>query len=183
MKKINYISLLITSILAVLSIGCGRAFPTNINYAPANSIVSPYTYLGNNSAANFSCPGLPNVIPNMDQTVDGSNYFTVCTSKIAGNFSDLLITGNFSASNSLCVVPVQMLDSSHFKAKLDPQGNPSYTCSARNDDGAVLISNPMANSSSFNAVVIVESPQLNNLISCIQNNFANCPNFSFGKIR
>ena len=180
MKKINYISLLITSIPAVLSVGCGRAFPSNINYAPANSIVSPYTYL---SGANFSCPGLPNVIPNMEQAIDGSDYFTVCTSKAIGNFSDLMITGKFSAANSLCVVPVQMLDINHFKAKLDTQGNPVYTCSARNADGAVLISNPMANSPSFNAIVIVESPHLNNLISCIQNNLANCPNFSFGKIR
>jgi hypothetical protein len=183
MKNLKLISLLITSIPAVLSVGCGRVLPSNMNYAPTNSMVmngSPsYT---SQVAAQYSCPGTPNVVPNIDETVDGSDYFTVCTSKTVGDFSDLLVKGKFSTSNSLCAIPVQMLDASHFKPKLDAQGSPIYTCGTATADG-VLLSNPMANSASFNSIIIVESPELNNLMTCVQNNFRNCPNYSFGKIR
>ncbi|MEO7161888.1 MAG: hypothetical protein ABI041_03105 [Bdellovibrionia bacterium] len=182
MKNLNYIALLIISIPVSLSIGCGRINASNINYAPANSTAFSGFSPSNKIAASFSCPGVPNVVPNLDETVDGSDYFTVCTSKTIGNFSDLLITGRFSSNNSLCVVPVQMLDPTHFMPKLDAQKNPVYTCSAPTADG-VLVSNPSANSASFNSIIIVESPELNNLVRCIQNNFTNCPNYSFGKFR
>ena len=184
MKKMKIISLLICSIPMILSVGCGQVYSPNLNYAPLNSLVTTnYSPLNSVVAAQFSCPGLPNVVPNVDQTSDGSDYFTVCTSKTAGDFSDILVTGKFSSSNSLCAVPVQMLDPTHFKPKLDAEGNAVYTCSAPTAEGA-QISLPSANSSSFNAVIIVESHELNNLISCLANDaFLNCPNYSFGKFR
>ncbi len=169
------------SLPVVLSVGCGRVFPGNMDFAPANSLVTNNS-TSNQITAKYSCPGVPNVHPNMEITLDGSDHFTVCTSKTLGNFSDLLITGRFSSSNSLCAIPVQMLSSGQFKAKLDTQGNPVFSCSAPTADG-VLISNPMADSASFNSIIIVESPDLNSLISCIANNYTDCPNYSFGKIR
>jgi hypothetical protein len=182
MKKLNYISLLIISLPISLSVGCGRINPSNINYAPGSSMaISNYSSI-NKFADNYSCPSSPNVVPNMNQTVDGSNNFKVCTSKIAGDFSNLLITGKFSPSNSLCVIPLQLLDPAHFTPKFDVQGNPIYACAAPTAEG-VFISSPMANSANFNAIIVVESPELNNLVRCIKNNYTNCPNYSFGEIR
>ena len=183
MKNLNTVLLLMiaTTMPAALSVGCGQVLPKNINYAPANSMVpasSPSS--ANKIAANFTCPGTPNALPNLDETVTGNDYFSVCTSKTAGNFSDLLITGKSSASNSLCVVPVQMQSTTQFAPKLDAKGYPIYSCSAPTADG-VPVSLPSANS--FNAVIIVEAPYLNSLLTCLEENFADCPNYSFGKIR
>jgi hypothetical protein len=181
MKSVNYISIVIVSIPAVLSVGCGRIVNTHMNYAPANSMVTtPYSF-SNKTATNFSCPTLPNVLPSSQQTADNRDYFTVCSSKTSGNYSDLLITGNSSNTVSLCTIPVQMLDSTNYKIKLDSQGSPIYSCGAPSADG-VLVSNPAANTPSFNAVIIVESPELNNFLTC-QSNLTTCPNYSIGQFR
>ena len=183
MKTLNRITLLIASIPAVLSVGCGRVLPSNINYAPANSTIpASAPSAANKTAASFNCPSAPNVLPNLDETVDGADYFTVCTSKTVSNFSDLLITGNFGATHSLCVVPVHMQNGGKFAPELDTQSNAIYSCSAPTAAG-VLVTVPTGNSSAFNAVIIVESPDLNSLITCLAYNSTNCPNYSFGRIR
>jgi hypothetical protein len=188
MKRLTYATLILSQ--CILLIGCGVVFPTGpMNYAPSNSTNFAVTTSGTSSSnsmtnsSNYSCPGLSNVIPQLNVSTDGTGNYIVCPSKTTGDDTDILVHGKTSNSQSICVFPMQQGQSSMPSPILDSTGAPVYVCALATSGGAFLSFAQSQVPNGFNAVAIVEGGYQYSMSQCILNGLFYCPNYSYGKFR
>jgi hypothetical protein len=127
----------------------------------------------------FSCPVSANVTPHYDWNLDGTDFFTVCTSKDSAY--DLIIHGKTHDSSTVCVYPLQYYSSSQIVWKADAQGFPMVKCQEISGAGnGIAVTFDKTN---FNALIIVEGPDSDQMRLCLTNNNVPCPHYSYGKFR
>jgi hypothetical protein len=145
------------------------------SYAPGAMGTNSYT----DPNAGYNCPGSPNVTPDSDTNLDGTDYFTVCTSKTADD--NLLVHGSTEHSGTICVIPVMGSDDQNMQPVADPSSHQLLMqCVSASSSGASV----SFSSAQFNGVLIVESQDANGMISCMYSgDYNTCPNYSFGMIR
>lgn len=141
-----------------------------------NSLVSPLE-------ENFDCPFEDNVTPMEDWMLDGSGHFEVCPSK--KNAAEILIHGQTYASDTICVFPVEWIDSSSVFVKPDlTNGAILYKCGKATSKGTTV----KFENTDYNSVFIVESPYVQQFLKCAEGKDV-CPEtpytgyYSFGKFR
>src|SRR5262249_30566162 len=126
-----------------------------------------------------TCPQSANVIPDYDTNLNGTDLFTVCTSK--QNNYDLLIHGTTESSPTICIYPATYADATHIYYKPDVQtGGPLVTCVAAQSGGDKVSFNGI----NYNYVFIVEQPYEDQMTTCLTTmSYEQCPHFSAGQIR
>jgi hypothetical protein len=137
---------------------------------------------GTTSDGNYTCPNTANVLSNSDSSYTTSaGRYTVCSQ--TSNLANIKVHGTTMGSNTICVFPIQQVDSSHVYFKPDlSTGLPYASCATitSSSSGLEFIFAGM----SFNAVFIVDDIYKNQMQSCLANaNPGACPVYSYGQFR
>ncbi|HTL12528.1 MAG TPA: hypothetical protein VL588_08585 [Bdellovibrionota bacterium] len=152
------------------------------------------TGAGSTNASGFTCPGYHNVVPDFDQNLDGTEFWDVCYS--ATDKAQIQISGSTSNDPSVCVYPVQIIDSAHVMVKQDlSTGGLLKQCVyASTSDGHYAktyydwhnVSASFA-ATNYNAVIITKSTNQAQMDICLNGpagpDYYACPAFSFGRFR
>jgi len=175
----------VITILSLLSLvgfsSCGNILKANVpTYSNGAGGRSSNLALGATAKmGDFACPATPNILPDKDVNLDGTDIFTACTSPT--RTFDLQITGRTESSSQICVFPVTFIDNIHIYYKPEVStGAPLVQCV----DATSGSMNTSFLNVNYNAVFIVEAQSKQQLIQClVTGNFFTCPHYSFGKIK
>lgn len=178
------LALLMTA-LASLGSGCGQintrkplkvplsstssSTTSNVSLTGAGGLAGPEGYI---------CPAQANVMPqNTVSSLDGKGSYQVCYS--SQDQSMLSITGETFGATSFCVYPVEVVSDTEVYIKRDPVTyGPWSKCVQNNVNGAgVAFEN-----TSYNAVLIVDSTDRNQMNDCLLFGGV-CPRNSYGLFR
>ena len=171
--------LLLASLSASLGItGCGNILRPVIPTAMTNS--SQLNGVGTATSAStsgYSCPAMPNVMPDNDALMDGSGRYSVCTSSTSK--TDIQINGENATSSTLCIFPVQTNDPQHVYTIPGTNG-PLNQCYQISSQGI----NASFPGITFNSVFIVNYADEVQMSQCLTTgNFFECPIYSYGTFR
>jgi hypothetical protein len=168
------------------SIGCGNIYPsTNLMVAPeyATRNTSTLGFNSNDLTGNYDCDGRANILSENSVTGD----FEICGSKLSQNTSEVLVVAKQTTSDSICVFPATVSNSNIINwvqgtsSNGSPSGIPLYTCSKPDADGQTQVFFPAG--TRFNAALIINVTDLQQMKSCIQRGLQSCPEYAYGKFR
>jgi hypothetical protein len=179
-------------LIATLSTACGnyvggnrgiRVSTSGVNYGTTADLTA-LSGGGTSTYGTYTCPNSPNVLPsNTDNLGSNAGKYTVCTD--SQSTANIMLHGNTNGSSTICVFPLQYIDSTHTYFKPDTStGLPLSTCSsvtsATSSNGVTMGFAGM----SFNAVIIVDDTDQAAMQLCLANaSPGGCPNYSYGKFR
>lgn len=172
--------------------GCGNLAPTFPIQVPASAYQLNIPPASSQIQTQYNCTETSFIEPQFTST-NVVDVFQACPSSNSSDYSDILIKGTTNLSNNVCVFPIEANSSNPSNPLAgfigDPNtGLPIYLCLDLSSTGTVFsfqnnaaLSEPVT--SSFNAVAIVESTAVEQLVECMKDPAVECPHYSYGQFR
>lgn len=118
--------------------------------------------------------------PEYDLSVDGSGYFSACTS--TEHSSGVVVFGEpLDPSKRICVFPAEVVSTGGIYPKIDGNGFPMFQCGDNRSTGESFT----FDKTNFNALFIVPYQDRHSMQQCLTTgNYFMCPkSFSYGKFK
>jgi hypothetical protein len=168
--------------------GCGNVFNSKYQQVPAGS----FSYMNASAAqsaiftpSDYTCSSMSNVLPQESTSGSDAESFTACPNKDAASTGNILVQGEISGTDSICVFPAKQTSSGAMSWYNDPQkkGSPIYSCAKMSAEGAAFSFPTLQGVTGFNALFIVSQDDSADMLKCLLTELAFCPFYFYGKFR